>query len=189
MKSQTDARQDLGSCVKAVARSSLLLTCLLTTALPGIAAQASAQFDVMIRLLSAERAPQTGLCDSSLATTVATSPTVVCGFVPNPGLVVGTRPPSSAPAQASSFPPKLGAPTDPTSRPEAGGGGFLPGPGLLVNAPARPRAVYEGSGFRYISYITGLAGSVDIYTAAGTSTVFRLVNWADREYIEMTVGW
>lgn len=145
MKSQTAARPDRGSCVKTVARAPLLLACLLAAAVPGIAAQASAQFDVMITLRSAEKKPQTGLCDSSLATDAAIAPTVVCGFVP--------------------------------------------GRDLLVNAPPRPRAVYEGSGFRYISYITGPAGSVDIFTAAGTSTAFRLVNWADREYIEMTVGW
>lgn len=46
-----------------------------------------------------------------------------------------------------------------------------------------------GGGYRFISYASGLSGSLDIYTGAGTSTAFRLVNWADREYIEMTVGW
>jgi hypothetical protein len=46
-----------------------------------------------------------------------------------------------------------------------------------------------GGGYRFISYASGLPGSLDIYTGAGTSTAFRLVNWADREYIEMTVGW
>lgn len=51
------------------------------------------------------------------------------------------------------------------------------------------RAKFQGSSYRFISYVTGPAGSVDIYTGAGTSTAFRLVNWADREYIEMTVGW
>lgn len=171
MKSQTAARPDRGSCVKTVAWAPLILACLLVAAVPGIAAQASAEFDVMITLRSAEKAPQTGLCDSSLAIDSANPPTVVCGFVPAPTV------PVEIPVLAPSRP---GAPD---------GAGFVPGRELLVNAPPRPRPVYEGSGFRYISYITGPAGSVDIFTAAGTSTAFRLVNWADREYIEMTVGW
>lgn len=56
-------------------------------------------------------------------------------------------------------------------------------PSLLA---ARPR---PDGGYRFISYVAGLNGSVDIYTGAGTSTAFRLVHWADHEYIEMTVGW
>lgn len=63
----------------------------------------------------------------------------------------------------------------------------LGGRELQASAPARSR--FDLSGYRFISYVAGLAGSVDIYTNAGTSTAFRLVNWADREYIEMTVGW
>ncbi len=63
----------------------------------------------------------------------------------------------------------------------------LGGRELQASAPARSR--FDLSGYRFISYVSGLAGSVDIYTNAGTSTAFRLVNWADREYIEMTVGW
>lgn len=54
-------------------------------------------------------------------------------------------------------------------------------PGQIQIAPVR--------GYRFVSYITGSTGFVDIFTAAGTSTAFRVVNWADREYIEMTVGW
>ncbi len=58
---------------------------------------------------------------------------------------------------------------------------------LQSSVPARSR--FDLSGYRFISYVSGLAGSVDVYTNAGTSTAFRLVNWANREYIEMTVGW
>lgn len=66
---------------------------------------------------------------------------------------------------------------------------FTTGRDVLSSLPAKPSWPYEGRGYRFISYITGPVGSVDIYTGAGTSTAFRLVNWADREYIEMTVGW
>lgn len=59
-------------------------------------------------------------------------------------------------------------------------------PAIASSAVAGSRL---GGGYRFISYASGLSGSLDIYTGAGTSTAFRLVNWADREYIEMTVGW
>lgn len=107
----------------------LVFVSLLATSSSLFAAQASAQFDVMITLRS-DKQNQTGQCDSTAP------PMIVCG-----------------------------------SRP----------PGQIRDAPPR--------GYRFISYITGSAGSVDIFTAAGTSTAFRMVNWADREYIEMTVGW
>lgn len=110
-----------------------------------LGAQASAQFDVMINLLSPEKQIQTGLCDSIKAVVTTTSPAIVCNFTT--------------------------------------------GRDILSTLPAKPSWPYEGRGYRFISYITGPAGSVDIYTGAGTSTAFRLVNWADREYIEMTVGW
>lgn len=108
-------------------------------------AQASAQFDVMINLLSPEKQVQTGLCDSTRTVDTTTSPTIVCNFT------IGRD--------------------------------------ILATVPSKPGWPYEGRGYRFISYVTGPAGSVDIYTGAGTSTAFRLVNWADREYIEMTVGW
>lgn len=105
--------------------------------MPAAASQATAQFDVMINLSTAATRPQTGLCDSTSATTI------VCNS--------------------------------------------LGGRQLQASTPATSR--FDLSGYRFISYVSGLAGSVDIYTNAGTSTAFRLVNWADREYIEMTVGW
>lgn len=188
MKSPIDAHPHLGRCVKAVARSSLLVALLLGVAVPGITAQASAQFDVMISVRSAERAPRTGVCDSGVATDPTVSTTVICGFAPAPDLGIDTA--SRPPAATESALPGFGRTIDaPPRRPATESVDFVPGRDILANAPSRSRTIYEGSGFRYISYITGPAGSVDIFTAAGTSTAFRLVNWADREYIEMTVGW
>lgn len=115
----------------------VMLLALAAFSLPAPALQATAQFDVMINLSTAATRPQTGLCDSTAATTI------VCNS--------------------------------------------LGGRQLQSSAPARSR--FDLSGYRFITYVSGLAGSVDIYTNAGTSTAFRLVNWADREYIEMTVGW
>ena len=115
-----------------------LLLAMAALPMPAPALQATAQFDVVIRLNSVAMRPQTGLCDSTSATTI------VCNSLAGRQL------------QAAS-------------------------------APARSR--FDLSGYRFISYVSGLASPVDIYTNAGTSTAFRLVNWADREYIEMTVGW
>ena len=119
-----------------------LVAGLAVPALPAQGAQASTQFDVIIKLGPAATQPQTGLCSTTTTSSPTATPIIVCDL------------------KAS-----------------------------LTPIPARRLRAYQGGGYSFISYITGPAGSVDIYTSAGTSTAFRLVNWADHEYIEMTVGW
>lgn len=128
----------------AAAKLLLAIAGLCSIGSPVFAAQASAQFDVMITLRPA-RQDQTGECASTGVVNGTTPPMIVCG----------PRPPGDR----------------------------------FVALASTLKWPYADRGYRFISYITGSAGSVDIFTAAGTSTAFRLVNWADREYIEMTVGW
>ncbi len=50
----------------------------------------------------------------------------------------------------------------------------------------------HGGAYRYVTQVsngTGLLGTVDIYSEFGTVTAWRVMLNADREYLEMTVGW
>jgi len=46
--------------------------------------------------------------------------------------------------------------------------------------------------FRYVNLLSGtseILGTVDSYAGSGTVTSWRVVNLADRDYIEMMIGW
>jgi hypothetical protein len=45
--------------------------------------------------------------------------------------------------------------------------------------------------YRFLTHVVSreLSGTIDSYAGVGTSTAFRVVNLAGREYVEMTVGW
>ncbi len=49
----------------------------------------------------------------------------------------------------------------------------------------------HGGAYRFLTHVSrdDISGTVDSYTGSGTSTEFRIVSWAGKEYIEMTVGW
>jgi hypothetical protein len=49
----------------------------------------------------------------------------------------------------------------------------------------------HGGAYRFLTHISkeNLAGTIDSYAGVGTSTAFRVVSLAGREYVEMTVGW
>lgn len=147
---------------------------------PAVAAQA--QFDVMINVSAAQTRPQTGVCDS---TNTVGGPTLVCKARPVADIAT-TLPPVSEvrpPANQVSEPSAVV-----TSLPPSSGGNSPAASSKAASQTAKSRAVYEGA-YRFTSAATGAVGSVDIYTSAGMSTAFRLVSWADREYIEMTVRW
>ena len=55
-----------------------------------------------------------------------------------------------------------------------------------TNLPATP--VYEGT-YRFMTQGGELSGIVDSYTGACTFTSWRVVKLADRDYLEMIVGW
>jgi hypothetical protein len=52
------------------------------------------------------------------------------------------------------------------------------------------RPINSGA-YRFLTHVVSreLSGTIDSYPGAGTSTAFRVVNLAGREYVEMTVGW
>ena len=68
--------------------------------------------------------------------------------------------------------------------------------GALVDlAPShlgQPWIPAHGGAYRYVTQVSngaGLLGTVDIYSEFGTVTAWRVMSNADREYLEMTVGW
>ena len=63
--------------------------------------------------------------------------------------------------------------------------------GLEAVATGMPRTPTHGGAYRFLTRVSSdnLSGTVDSYTGAGTSTAYRLVSLAGRDYIEMTVGW
>lgn len=63
--------------------------------------------------------------------------------------------------------------------------------GLEATGTGMPWRPVHGGAFRFLTQISGdaLAGTVDSYTSADTSTAFRVVSSAGGDYIEMTVGW
>ena len=54
-----------------------------------------------------------------------------------------------------------------------------------------PWAPTHGGAYRFLTRVSheDLSATIDSYAGAGTSTAFRIVNLAGREYVEMTVGW
>ena len=63
--------------------------------------------------------------------------------------------------------------------------------GLEAVATGLPRKPTHGGAYRFLTRISSdsLSGTVDTYTGAGTTTAYRIVSLAGRDYIEMTVGW
>lgn len=68
--------------------------------------------------------------------------------------------------------------------------------GALVDlAPShsgQPWIPTHGGAYRYVTQVSngaGLLGTVDFYAEFGTVTAWRVISNADREYLEMTVGW
>ena len=147
---------------------------------PAVAGQA--QFDVMIYVNAAQTRPQTGVCDS---TNTVDGPTLVCKARPVTEIATTLPPVSEILAPAN----QVSEPSVVVTNPPPSSGGTSPAASpTAASQTAKSRAVYEGA-YRVTSAVTGAVGSVDIYTSAGMSTAFRLVSWADREYIEMTVRW
>lgn len=161
------------------------MAALTLTPVPVFAAQLTAQFDVMINIRAPETQVLTGVCDTNTASGSGPS-TLVCSARPVSEI--------ATPEPGSERLPSAQSPANPVSEsPPTAVNGPLPpaasGP-LTTPAPsAKARFQFDGRGYTFISYVTGMFGTVDVYAGAGTSTAFRLVNWADREYIEMTVGW
>ena len=62
---------------------------------------------------------------------------------------------------------------------------------LEAVATGIPRQPTHGGAYRFLTRVSSdnMSGTVDSYTGAGTSTAYRLVSLAGRDYIEMTVGW
>jgi hypothetical protein len=69
------------------------------------------------------------------------------------------------------------------------------GTGLVTGISAAGSAMsfvpVHGGAYRFLTHISGdqLSATLDSYSGVGTSTAFRVVSVADRQYIEMTVGW
>jgi hypothetical protein len=63
--------------------------------------------------------------------------------------------------------------------------------GISAAASATPFAPVHGGAYRFLTHISkdNLSATLDAYSGVGTSTAFRVVSLADRQYIEMTVGW
>ena len=146
------------------------------------AGAAQAQFDVMINVSTAQTRPQTGVCDSR---NTIDGPTLICKALPVAEIPKTTAPVNqiaTPPTQAAEPPAVAAGPVTPS-----GENSFAPSP-VATGQTAEGRSVHSGA-YRVTSAVTGVVGRVDIYTSAGMSTEFRLVSWADREYIEMTVRW
>ena len=63
---------------------------------------------------------------------------------------------------------------------------------LAPNSPRQPYVPTHGGAFRYVTQVSnasGLLGTVDVYSGVGTITTWRVISAAQREYLEMTVGW
>ena len=63
--------------------------------------------------------------------------------------------------------------------------------GLEAVATGMPGKPIHGGAYRFLTRVSSdtMSGTIDSYTGAGTSTAYRIVSLAGRDYIEMTVGW
>ncbi len=63
--------------------------------------------------------------------------------------------------------------------------------GLEAVATGMPGKPTHGGAYRFLTRVSSdnMSRTVDSYTGAGTSTAYRIVSLAGRDYIEMTVGW
>ena len=56
----------------------------------------------------------------------------------------------------------------------------------------QPLTPMHGGAYRYVTHVTpngGLIDTLDTFGGAGTFTSWRVVHLADRDYLEMTLGW
>lgn len=56
----------------------------------------------------------------------------------------------------------------------------------------QPLTPLNGNAYRYVTHVTpngGLIDTLDTFAGAGTFTSWRVVHLADRNYLEMTLGW
>ena len=65
---------------------------------------------------------------------------------------------------------------------------------IAPTAPGMPWLPVHGGAYRYLTQISGgdgLLGTLDVYAGSGTIIWLRVVtsSYADRDYIEMTIGW
>jgi hypothetical protein len=63
--------------------------------------------------------------------------------------------------------------------------------GIEATGTGMPWRPIHGGAYRFLTHVASaeLSGTIDSYSGAGTSTAFRVVSLAGREYVEMTVGW
>lgn len=161
-----------------------------------LAASASAQFDVMIRVLSVVTQPQTGTCTSSQLDSSGNPASFICRASPAAdGTGTVARPESQPQGTGSVVPGRIPAPvaTNRTpSPPDSAAGARRPptatAPAIELPAVARAGTATATALRHRQRPMSETQGTLDIYTDAAT-TAFRVVSWADREYIEMTVTW
>ena len=63
---------------------------------------------------------------------------------------------------------------------------------ISLTRPGMPWLPTHGGAYRYVTQVSALGsflGTVDIYSGIGTITALRVISLADRDYLEMTVGW
>ena len=63
--------------------------------------------------------------------------------------------------------------------------------GVAVDKPAAP-ARGDAFGYRYLTQVSlggQILGTVDLYSGLGTVSSWRVVNLADRRYVEVTLSW
>ena len=191
--------------------ATLAAACLALAAPAAQAGTASSNFNVTVQLTG----DGTGVCDTRGSTIRCGGGGVVPPVGPPPGLptiVVGATPPVLPPVVGSPpnilTPPAVTPPvvtppgqTPPVDPPPAGGGGYQP-PIVFPPTVTPPITVNPGGGilqpplttspFRFVAAVSRsgeLLGTVDIYSGSGTVTAWRVVNFGDREYLEMTLGW
>ncbi len=66
--------------------------------------------------------------------------------------------------------------------------------GAVVDVSANPNAIpyapLNGNSYRYIMHDTaGYIDSIDDFSSLGTVTTWRMIDLADRDYLEVLVGW
>jgi hypothetical protein len=156
----------------------LLISAGAIASMPAFGAHVMAKLDVMISLRAAQVRPETGGCESAGATVTGATSTIVCTSRPVSDILLTGPSGREIIAQSPVSLPTTAQVQVPTGSPQLG-----------AASPGSTRSPFAAQGFRFMSYVAGMAGTIDIYTGAGAVTAFRRVNWAEREYLEMTVTW
>ena len=176
----------------AAAAAALAAGCLALAASPAWAGVASSSFNVTVQLTSSG----SGVCGSRGSAIGcgggSLPPVVVPPVVVVPPIVVVTPP--------VVVPPVVTPPVTPPVDPPVAGGGSQPPvvipptvtPPIIVTPGGTLQPPVTTSPFRFVAAVSrsgDLLGTVDIYSGSGTVTAWRVVNFGDREYLEMTLGW